>query len=72
MYLRNQDLVTRLHTGGNPLALLVKGTRANSQHLGLVQLLDGRLGEEDAARRLGLRLDALDEDAVEERGNGAD
>jgi hypothetical protein len=71
MYLRNQDLVTRLHTGGNPLTLLVKSTRANSQHLGLVQLLDSRLGEEDAARGLSLRLDALDKDAVEERGNGA-
>lgn len=71
-YLRNQDLVAGLYADCNALALLVKGTGANGEDLGLVQLLDGGLGEEDAGCGLGFGLDALDEDAVEERGDGAD
>jgi hypothetical protein len=71
-YLRNQDLVTRLYTRGDALSILVHSTRSNSQYLGLVELLNRGLGEEDAGRCLGLGLDALDEDAVEERGDGAD
>lgn len=71
-YLGNQNLVTGLHADGNPLSLPVVSARANSEDLGLVELLDGALGEEDAAGRLGLGLDALDKDAVEEGREGLD
>jgi hypothetical protein len=66
-YLRNQNLVTRLYARRDPLSLLVNGTGSNGQDLCLVEL-----GEEDAGCGLGFGLEALDEDAVEERGNGLD
>jgi hypothetical protein len=71
-YLGNQHLVAGLHARRNALALPVKGTGANGKHLGLVELLDGGLGQEDAGCGLGLGLEALDEDAVEEGREGAD
>ena len=61
--LRDQDLVARLYAGGDALS---------SEDLGLVQLLDSGLGQEDAGCGLGFGLDALDEDAVEERRDAAD
>jgi len=70
--LGNQDLVTGLDADGNAVAGLVERARADGEDLGLVQLLDGGLGQEDAACGLGLGLEALDEHAVEERGEGAD
>jgi hypothetical protein len=71
-YLGNQHLVARLHARRNTLALPVKRTGSDSEDLGLIQLLHGGLGQEDAGCGLGLGLDALDEDAVEEGRNGAD
>jgi hypothetical protein len=71
-YLGDEDLVTGSDTHGETLALLVEETRANSEDLGLVLLLDGSLGEEDTGGRLGLRLDALDQDAVQEGGERLD
>lgn len=65
-YRRDQDSVAGLHTHGQPLAILVQTARANSQNLGLVQLLDTRLGQEDAGGGLGLCLDAVDQDTVQE------
>jgi hypothetical protein len=65
-YLRNQNLVARRHTHGNPLAILVNGTGADGEDLGFILLLDAALGEEDAGGGLSLGLDALDQDAVEE------
>lgn len=65
-YLRNQDLVTGGDAHGEALALLVKESGANSEDLGLVLLLDAALREEDAGGGLGLGLDALDQDAVQE------
>jgi hypothetical protein len=70
--LGDQDLVAGLHADGNALALLVVRAGADSQDLGLVQLLDGSLGQEDAGGGLSLGLEALHQDAVEERGKGAD
>jgi len=70
--LRNQNLVAGLDRRSNALSIAVKGAGANSQNLCLVEFLDGRLGEEDAAGGLGLGLDALDEDAVEEGCEGLD
>jgi hypothetical protein len=71
-YLRNQHLVSLVHAHGNPLAVLVEAAGADGQHLGLVQLLDAALGEEDAAGRPRLGLDALDQDPVQERDEGLD
>lgn len=68
----NQDLVTDGDAGGNALAIAVKRSRAYGEDLGFVELLDGRLGEEDAGGGFRLGLEALDEHAVEEGGNGAD
>lgn len=65
-YLRNQNLVTRRDTHGNSLAIFANSTGADSEDLGLILLLDAALGEEDAGGGLGLGLDALDQDAVEE------
>lgn len=70
--LRDQDLVAGLDGGSNALAIAVEGTGANGKDLGLVELLDGRLGKEDTAGSLGLGLDALDQDAVEQGSEGLD
>lgn len=70
--LRNQNLVTGLNGRSNALSIAVKGTGANSENLGFVEFLDGGLGEEDATGGLGLGLDALDEDAIEEGCEGLD
>lgn len=66
-YLRNQHLIPSPNAHLHPLPLLIQRPRPDSQHARLVQLLDAALGEEDARRRLRLRLDALHQHAVEER-----
>ncbi len=71
-YLRNQHLVPGLHTRLYPISRLVKPSRPNREHLGLVQLLDGALRQEDAARGLGLGFYPLDKDAVQKRRDGSD
>jgi hypothetical protein len=71
-YRRNQHPIASLNARLHDLALLVETARANGQDSRLVQLLDGRLWEEDAAGGLGFGLDALDEDAVQERRQGLD
>ena len=70
--LGNEDLVAGLHADSNAVARLVECAGADGENLGLVQLLDGCLGQEDAGCGLGLGLDALHEDTVEERRKGAD
>ncbi|KAI6759256.1 hypothetical protein HG530_009936 [Fusarium avenaceum] len=70
--LRDQDTVTDGNTHGQSVALLVHSTRANGQHLGLVELLNAGLGQEDAAGGLGLGLDTLDEDTVKEGSKSSD
>lgn len=71
-YLRNQNLITRLHTDTYSLAVLVKSSRSDCQYFCFVEFLDGGFGEEDAAGGFGFGFDALDEDAVEEWGEGFD
>lgn len=71
-YLRNEDTIADSDAHGQAVALLVEETGADGQDLGLVQLLDAGLGQEDAAGGLGLGLDALDQDAVQKRGEGTD
>lgn len=73
--LRNQHPVTNSNPHRQAVTLLVERTRSHGQDLGLVELLDRRLGQEDASRGLGLGLDALDEHAVQkgdEAANGSD
>ena len=71
-YLGDQDAVTNGDTPGQAVALLVKSAGSNSQDLGLIKLLHARLGQEDAAGRLGIGLDALHENAVQQRDQGSD
>ena len=71
-YHRDEDLVTGGDAHGEALAVLVKGTGANSEDLSLVLLLDTALREEDAGGSLSLGLDALDQDAVEEGSKALD
>lgn len=66
-YLRDQNTVADGNAHGGTLAVLVKSAGANSEDLGLVQLLNAGLGQEDAACRLGFGLDTLHEHAVQER-----
>lgn len=65
-------MVTRSDANGDLVAIDVNGTGANSENLGNVLLLDAALGEEDTRGSLGLGLDALDQDTVEERGKVLD
>lgn len=71
-YHGNQDLVASGTAHGETLAVLVEGTGANSEDLGLVELLNTALREEDTGGGLGLGLDALDQDAVQEGGKSLD
>lgn len=71
-YLGDEDLVTGIDTHGETLALTVNETRADGEDLSFVLLLDGSLGEEDTGGSLGLGLDALDQDAVQQGGEGLD
>lgn len=65
-YLRNEHPVASSHAHRHALSVLAEGTGADGEDLGLVELLDTRLGQEDAAGRLGLSLDTLHEHTVEE------
>lgn len=71
-HLRNQHLVARSHVHGDLVAILVQSTRSNSEDLGLVDFLHAALREEDTGGGLGLRLDALDQDTVQERSKVLD
>lgn len=71
-HLRDQNAVAGLHRDPHPLAIFIESARAHGEYLGLRQLLDSGFGEEDSGGGLGLGLDALDEDAVEERCKGLD
>lgn len=59
-------MVTNGNTHGQTLTISLEGTGANGKDLGLVLLLDAALGQEDTGGSLGLGLDALDQDAVQE------
>jgi len=61
-------VVTRSDANGDLVAIAVKETGANSENLGHILLLDAALGEKDTRGGLGLGLDTLDQDTVEERG----
>jgi hypothetical protein len=71
-HLWNQNLVASLDGALDSLAILVQTTWADGEDAGLVQFLDGALWEKDTGGGLALGLDALDEDAIEERGEGLD
>ena len=70
--LGDQDMVTSGNAHGNLVAFRAEDTRANSEHLGDVLLLDAALGEEDSRGGLGLGLNALDQHTVEEGGKVLD
>lgn len=56
-----------MHTTLNSLALLIQTPRTHSQDSRLVQFLDARLWEEDAACGFGFGFYALNKHAVEQR-----
>lgn len=70
--LRNQHAVALVDTHGQTLAIFVKAAGPDSQNLGLVELLDAGLGEEETARGLGLGFDALHEHTVQQGDEGLD
>lgn len=70
--LGNQHSVADSNAHGDALAITVQATGSNGKDLGLVELLDAGLGQEDAAGGLGLGLDALDEHAVQEGSESTD
>ena len=65
-------MVTLSNAHGDLGAIAVNGTRANSENLGNVLLLDAALREEDTRGGLGLGLDALDQDTVEKGSEALD
>lgn len=65
-------MVTLSDAHGDLGAITVNGTRANSENLGNVLLLDTALREEDTRGGLGLGLDALDQDTVEKGSEALD
>lgn len=71
-YLGNQYAVALSDAHRYTLAILAQGAGADGENLALVELLDAGLGQEDTAGGLGLGLDALDEDAVEQGDEGLD
>lgn len=71
-YLRDQDPVAVLDAHRQPLAILVQAAGPDGENLGLVELLHTRLREEDAAGGLGLGLDALDKNPVQEGDESLD
>lgn len=70
--LGDQNLISWLHGDLNSLSISVQRSRSNSQHLGLVQVFDCALGQENATGCLSLGFYALNKHAVEEGRDGAD
>lgn len=70
--LRDQDLVAGADAHGYSLAFPVHHAGAYSQHLCLVELLHGAVGEEQTTGGLGLSFHALHENAVQKRCEGFD
>src|SRR5918997_2673754 len=62
--LAEQDAVAGLDVERAQLALVVQRAGADRDHLALLRLLLGGVGDDDAARRLLLRRDPADENAV--------
>jgi hypothetical protein len=71
-HLWDQNLISDCHAARDSLAILIQAAGPDGQNPRLVKLLDARLREEDAGRSTGFSLNALDEDAVEQRGEGLD
>ena len=66
-HLPNSTLSPFFSVEGDDLAALVAGARADGDDLALLRLLGGGVGDDDAAGRLGLAVDAADDDAVVQR-----
>lgn len=69
---RDQDLVTGLDGRSDNVTLHVGGTGADSEDVGLVELLNVLLGNVDSGGGLGSSLDSLDENSVEQRDERLD
>ena len=62
--LSEEDEVTRLDIERHPRAVVRVFAAASRDHLPLLRLFLGRIGDDDAAGGLGRFLDALDDDAI--------
>lgn len=71
-YLGDQDAVAVGNTHRHTLSILIQGSGADSQNLGLVEVFHARFGEKDATGGLGLCLDSLDQNTVQERDKRLD
>lgn len=68
----NQNTVAGGNTHGETVSLLVHGARPNGHDLCLVELLHARFGQEDAAGRLGVGLEALNQYPVQQGSEASD
>ena len=62
--LAEQDALAGLELGRGDLAILVAAAGADSDDFALLRLFLDGVGNDDAALRLGVSLDAADDDAV--------
>ena len=69
--LRQQHFIVRLHAHRQQRAVLVATPRPDRDDHPLVELRLRRVGQQHATDRLGRRLDALDQHAVEQRDQPA-
>src|SRR5207247_1537062 len=67
--LAEQDRVARLHVEGDALAVVFGLPGADGDHLALLGLLFGGVGDDDAADFLFAFIEALDNDAVVQRSD---
>lgn len=70
--LRNQHSVPGLDAALDTAAVTVNPARTNGENLGLAELLNSSLGEEDPRGGLSLGADTLHEYAIEKRAEGGD
>ena len=68
-YLPTRTLSPTLMSIGDALAVVVHLARADRDHLGLLRLFLGGVGDDDASADLFLLVDPLDQDTVLERTN---
>lgn len=61
---RDDHCVAHLHAHGDHLTLGVPSSHANGQHFGLIDLLLGRVGQQNSTSRFGLCLQLLHQNAI--------
>ena len=70
--LRDQNSIPRLNADLQPFTISVESTGSDGEDFSFGEFFDGRLWEEDSRGGFCFGADALDEDSVEEGGEGFD